>query len=178
MIKVCLNFKIHIPAVWALNAFLKTGSYLQNDSNSETEKRIVEKYATNLLPYLRRLESVHLQSKGKFKAGLSINGITLTYLLKHAPEVVEQLIKMHEKECLEILSEPRSHSVVPFSDKHTLPRKIKIHGISFQSVFGVTPEVFIVHSPVYLPHFLETVSSVGKKAAQFYPGQNSFLFSG
>jgi alpha-amylase len=164
MIKVCLNYKIHIPAVRALNAFLKTGSYLQNDSNSETEKSIVEKYATNLLPYLRGLESVHHQSKGKFKAGMSVNGITLTHLLKHAPEVVEQLKKMHGKECIEILSEPWSHSVVPFFDAHTLIRQIKLHDISIESVFGVIPKIFIVHSPVYLPHFLETVSSVGKKA--------------
>jgi alpha-amylase len=164
MIKVCLNFKIHIPAVRALNEFLKTGLYLQNDSNGETERSIVEKYATNLLPYLRGLESVHLQSKGRFKAGLSINGITLTHLLKHAPEVIDQLKKMHETKCIEILSEPWSHSIVPFFDAHTLKRQIKLHDISIESVFGVTPEIFIVHSPVYLPHFLETVSSVGKRA--------------
>jgi alpha-amylase len=164
MIKVCFNFKIHIPAVSALNEFLKTGLYLQNDTNGETERSIVEKYATNLLPYLRGLENVHHQSKGMFKAGMSINGITLTNLLKHSPEVIEQLKKMHETGCIEILSEPWSHSIVPFFDAHSLKRQIKLHDISIESVFGVIPEVFIVHSPAYLPHFLETVSSAGKKA--------------
>lgn len=165
MIKVCLNFKIHIPAVTALNEFLKTGSYLQNDSNEEIEKSIAENYASNLLPYLRGLESVHLQSKGKFKAGLSVNGIALTNLLKYAPEVIDQLKKMHEKGCIEILSEPWSHSVVPFFDEHALIRQIKLHDIAVESVFGVIPKIFIVHSPAYLPHFLETLSTVGKKAA-------------
>ncbi|HKL33882.1 MAG TPA: hypothetical protein VJ919_15180 [Tangfeifania sp.] len=164
MIKVCLNFKIHIPAVRALDGFLKTGSYLQNDNNEETGKSIAESYAANLLPYLRGLESVHLQSKGKFKAGVSVNGITLTNLLKHAPEVIDQLKKMHENGCIEILSEPWSHSVVPFFDEHSLIRQVKLHDIAVESVFGTIPEIFIVHSPVYLPHFIETVSTLGKRA--------------
>lgn len=164
MIKVCLNFKIHIPAVRAMDAFLKTESYLRNENNSETEKGIVEKYATKLLPYLRGLESVHRQSGGKFKAGLSVNGITLMQLLKYAPEVIDQLVLLHEKGCIEILSEPWSHSIVPFFDADSLARQIKLHDISIQSVFGVTPEVFIVHTPAYLMHFLKTVSNAGKKA--------------
>lgn len=172
MIKVCLNFKIHIPAVSALNEFLKTGLYLQNDTNGETERSIVEKYAAILLPYLRGLENVHHQSNGKFKTGMSVNGITLTNLLKHSPEVIEQLKKMHESGCIEILSEPWSHSIVPFFDAHSLKRQIKLHDISIESVFGVIPEVFIVHSPAYLPHFLETLTSAGKKAV--FTNMNQF----
>ncbi len=132
MIKVCLNFKIHIPAVRALNEFLKTSYYLRNDSISETGKSVVEKYATNLLPHLQGLENVHVQSNGQFKAGLSINGITLMQLLKYAPEVIEQLKKLHEENCIEILSEPWSHSVVPFFDAQTLVRQIKLHDNSVQ----------------------------------------------
>ena len=164
MIKICLNFKIHIPAVRAIDAFLKTESYLQNENNSETEKRIAGKYATKLLPYLRGLESVHRQSEGKFKAGLSVNGITLMQLLKYAPEVIEQLKILHDKGCIEILSEPWSHSIVPFFDAGSMARQIRLHDISVQSVFGVTPEIFIVHSPNYLMHFLKTISTAGKKA--------------
>ncbi len=164
MIKVCLNFKIHIPAVRALNEFLKTSYYLQNDSISETEKSIVEQCAANLLTYLHGLESVHLQSKGQFKAGMSINGITLMQLLKYAPEVIEQLKILHDKKCIEILSEPWSHSVIPFLDELTLARQIELHDITVQSVFGVTPQVFIVHSPIYMRNFQKTVSKAGKRA--------------
>jgi len=50
--------------------------------------------------------------------------------------------------CIEFLSEPWSHSVVAFSDQETLARQTQLYDEMIKSMFVLSPEVFIIHSPV------------------------------
>ena len=82
---------------------------------------------------------------------------------KYAPDAVHQLVNLEENRYIEILSEPLSHSIVAYTDKKSLIRQIELHDKLIYSVFGKIPELFIIHSPIYLQQLLSAISSLGKK---------------
>ncbi len=163
MIKICLIVKIHIPAIQTNYRFSDINHDHRYYNDSEVEKHVRKIYTENLLPFLESTGTATIHSAKKIKTGISISGITLTLLQKYAPDAVDQLINLEQNSHIEILSEPLSHSIVAYTDKKSLTRQIDLHDKLIWSLFGKIPELFIIHSPVYLQQLLSTISSMGKK---------------
>lgn len=164
MTNVCLCLKLHIPALPTEKTFTDADGNRMHFGDERTKKHVRGIYMRNLLPFFEVLRSTYFHSNKKFRVGLSISGISLMLLEKYAPGALEDLIYWEKMKCLEILSEPWSHSIVSFFDMNTLQSQIKIHDKAVYSVFGKTPKIFINHSPAYLLKFVEKVRSLGKKA--------------
>lgn len=161
---VCLCLKLHIPALPNEKTLPNADENSMCFSEERTKKHVRGIYMRNLLPLFAVLRSTYYHSNKNFRVGLSISGISLMLLEKYVPGVIEDLIYWEKMECLEILSEPWSHSIVSYFDMNTLQSQIKMHDKAVQSVFGKTPEIFINHSPAYLLKFIDKVTSLGKKA--------------
>ena len=164
MIKVSLFIKIHIPAIQAGYRFSDIRENHRYFDEITVAEHVRNVYKNNLSPFLAGLRSVYYQSNAKFKAGISISGISLTLLQKHAPKAIEELAELEKRDCIEFLSEPWSHSLLPYFDEQELTNQVDMHDKAMYALFGKTPEIFVVHSPVFKPTISETVSSLGKKA--------------
>ncbi|MFW6275126.1 MAG: hypothetical protein ACOC2M_00670 [bacterium] len=164
MIKICLCVKIHIPAVQANYRFSdirENHRYFDENAAAEHVRNV---YKNNLAPFFAGLRSVHYQSDAKFKAGVSASGISLTLLQKYAPKAIEELAQLEKRNCIELLSEPWSHSLLPYFDEQELSRQVDLHDKTVYALFGKIPGLFVVHSPVFKPNIPEMVSSLGKEA--------------
>ena len=164
MIKICLCIKIHIPAVQANYRFSDIRENHRYYDDYAVAEHVRNVYKNNLAPFFAGIRSVYFQSGAKFKAGISVSGISLTLLQRYAPKAVEELIQLHQRGCVEILSEPWSHSVLPYLDVHTMERQIDMHDKAVYALFGKTPEIFTVHSPAFLPSIPQMAARLGKQA--------------
>ncbi len=179
MTNVCFCLKIHIPAIQVqynkLYNVKRNRSYY-NEQITEDYVKLV--YRRNILPFFATVNKLHLQTNKKVKFGLSISGISLALLQKYAPEAVELMQNLEHSGCLEILSEPWSHSIVPYFNKKTFIQQVKQHDDSVHSIFGKVPEIFIVHSPEYLLFYPHATRLLNKKAifTNFNQINNSALY--
>ncbi len=164
MVKICLCIKVHIPVFHSYYRFSDLKQDHRYFNENEVQHRVKKVCKESLSPFLESVRSVNFQGKEKFKAGISISGITIMLLKKYAPEILEQLIQLEKKNVIEILSEPWSHSILPYFDSRSLIRQVGLHDKQVHSVFGKIPKVFIIHSPLYLPYLLKTISLLDKKA--------------
>lgn len=164
MFKICLCIKIHIPAVQANYRFSDIRENHRYYDDHTVAEHVQNVYKNNLAPFFAGIRSVYYQSHAKFKAGISISGISLTLLQKHAPKAVEELIQLQQRGCVEILSEPWSHSVLPHLDLHTLERQVDLHDKTVYALFGKIPDIFAVHSPTFQNSLPQMISRLGKKA--------------
>ncbi len=164
MINICLCVKLHIPAIQAKYRFSDVHANHAYFNESQMEEHVRSVYLKNLLPFFKAIRNIHFETDKKFKIGFSISGITLMLFEKYVPEALEQIRLLEKTNCVEILSELWSHSIVAYFDMKTLRKQIDMHDKAVQSVIGKTPDIFIVHSPAYLHHFAHEVSALGKKA--------------
>lgn len=164
MIKICLCVKIHIPAVQANYRFSDIRENHRYFDENTVAEHVQHIYKNNLSPFFSGLRSVYYQSNAKFKAGVSVSGISLTLLQKYAPKAIEELAQLRKRNCIEFLSEPWSHSLLPYFDEQELSRQVDLHDKAMYALFDKKPELFVVHSPVFRPNIPELISSLGKNA--------------
>ncbi len=164
MINICLCIKIHVPAIQAKYRFSDVHHDHRYFNEDQMEEQVKNIYTNNLLPFFDTLRNICFRSDKKFKVGLSISGISIKLFEKYVPEALEYIAHLVKSDCVEILSEPWSHSIVAYFNMKALHKQITMHDQAVQSAFGKKPEIFIVHSPSYLKQFPQEVSSLGKKA--------------
>lgn len=163
MTKICLCVQIHIPVILRSYRFFDINHidhYYDDFSVDYHANRI---YIDNLLPFFETIKKLFIESEGRFKVAISISGITLKLLQKFVPEAITDLADLEQNGCIEFLSESWSHSMVAFSDPETLAGQTQLHDEMIKSLFGKTPDVFIVHSPVCPEKIWRTIPNSGGK---------------
>ena len=164
MVKICLCIKIHIPAFHSNYKFSDVKENHRYYNKKEVQSFVQRFSEESLAPFLEWMRRLNSMGKEKIKVGISISGVSLVLLNKYSPNVIEQLIQLERNNTIEILSEPWSHSIVPYFDSRSLIRQVGLHDKQVYSIFGKIPKVFIIHSPQYLPYLLKTISLLGKNA--------------
>ena len=89
------------------------------------------------------------------------------------PDVMAHLKFLVQSNNFEFLSEPWSHSIVPFTDTSTMSKQIELHDLLVKTEFGITPSVFVMHSPVSSQEAVKAVFKSGKKGIFAYSNQTS-----
>ncbi len=177
MKSICFCIKIHIPAVQLGYRLINDHKNYSFDEDFFVRSHLNKVCSENLLPFLETVRSVFIGSEEKFKAGISISGITLSMLQKLRPDVMAHLKFLVRSKNVEILSEPWSNSIVPFTHKSSMTDQLELHDLLVKSEFGVTPSVFIMHSPVSSQEAVKAVFKSGKKGIFAYSNQTSNISS-
>ena len=161
---ICLCIEIHIPAI-PLNYRFFDINHRHDYFEEEQVKQHVNKVCNeNVLPFFETFKNIFYRSEGRFKIAVAVSGITLKLLRKYAPpRVVEQFEEMLRGECIEFLSVPWSHALLPFVDQKALAHQIYLHDEAMVSAFGKPPGVFLTYSPTAAPQLANNVFSSGKK---------------
>lgn len=171
MTHFCMCIKIHIPAIQRNYRFFNINREHRYFDETEIKNRVTKLSSENLGPFLITLRNLSIESAGRFKAAVSVSGIALKLFQKYTPEIIDQLFELEQNNCIEILSEPWSNSLVPFIDEKLLIRQIKLHDTTVSSIFGKTPQIFIAHSPVSAQKNLITTINRSKQGIFTYLNQ-------
>lgn len=147
MKSICFCFQLHIPIILRNYRFFEIGQNHTYFDVVRAESHIKQKTKNVLLPFLGMLQLLHQKTNGKFKAGIAISGTTLQLLQKSAPEVIKHLKKLLQNNCIEFLSEPWTHSLLPYTSKKLLKQEIRRHDNLIQELFGVRPKVLFAYAP-------------------------------
>lgn len=164
MKRFCFCAEIHIPAILPRqNTYTRNGD--NNDRHLRREEQTVKKIASeNILPFFQFVKKIHSSSEKKFKTGISVSGITLTLLQKHAPEVIARLSSLKQNGCIELFSETWSNSAAACFNINSFRRQVREHDRLMQSYFGEVPQLLYVNSPVYPDDFIDSLQELDKKA--------------
>lgn len=162
MKKICFCFQIHIPITTKSYRFLDIGQDHQYFDDGMVRERVHKVNVECLLPLLNMIKDLHIEMHRSFNVGISVSGTSLILLQKYAPDTINKLLELTQKNCIEFLSEPWSHSIVPFTNKDLLLKQINRHDKLIHTLFGKTPSVFIVHSPHGSYNIIEPIISKQK----------------
>ncbi len=170
---ICLCIEVHIPAI-PLNYRFFDINHRHNYFEEEQVKQHVNKVCNeNVLPFFETFKNIFYRSEGRFKIAVAISGITLTLLHKYAsPGVEEQFKEMLRCGCIEFLSVPWSHSLLPYVSQKELAHQIHLHDEAMVSAFGKPPTVFLSYSPKATLQLAKNIFGSGKKA--IFAFANSF----
>jgi len=168
MMKICLCFRIHIPAIHSSYRFFNINSQHRYYDDTQLRNHTLKVYSGNLLPFFENVKNLSSTGGDKFKAAISISGITLALFRRFVPQAIELLIELRQKNQIEFLSETWSNSILAHVSNKLMIRQIMLHNTQMKSLFGVIPDVFIIHSPVSSPELFNTIFDCGKKAILTY----------
>ena len=174
---ICLCVEIHVPAI-PLNYRFFDINHHHNYFEEEQVKGYVNKVCNeNVLPFFETFRNIFYRFEGRFKIAVAVSGITLTLMRKYAPKVVKEFGEMLRGGCIEFLSVPWSHSILPFTNQKMLAQQIRLHDEAMDSAFGKLPEVFLTYAPIASSQLVKNVFSSGKKAVFAYANQfgNQFI---
>lgn len=168
MTNICLCVQIHIPVIlrnYKVFDINRKDNYFDDLAVDYHANRI---YSDNLAPFFETIKKLFSETEGRFKVAVSISGITLKLLQNYVPQAIKDLSDLAKNGCIEFLSEPWSHSIVAFTDPGTLARQTHLHDEVIRSMFGKTPDIFIIHSPVCPEKIWRTIPENGKKGIFMY----------
>lgn len=170
---ICLCIEVHIPAIPLNYRFFEINHH-HNYFEEEQVKQYVNKVCDeNVIPFFETFKSIFYHSGGRFKIAVALSGITLTLLQKYGPpQVLKQLEEMLRGECIEFLSVPWSHTLLPLVDQNSLAHQIHLHDEAMVSAFGKLPGIFLSYSPIVSSQLARNIFSCGKTA--LFSFANSF----
>lgn len=168
MKKICLCFKIHIPAIHANYRFFNIDKHLQYYDDGQLRNQVLKVYSSNLQPFFETVKNLVKTYDEKFKTAISISGITLALFKRFVPQAIESLLELKQKNHIEFLSETWSNSILAHSSNRLMIRQIVKHNTLMESMFGIVPDVFVTHSPVSSPGLFNTIFDCGKKTILTY----------
>ncbi len=177
MIKICLCFKIHIPAIHSNYRFFNINARHQYYDDNQLRNHTLQVYSRNLLPFLETIKNISTSGRGNFKAAISISGITLALFKRFVPQAIDLLNELIQKSNIEFLSETWSNSILSHVSNRLMIRQILLHDAQMKSMFGVVPKVFITHSPLSSPELVKTIFDCGKKTVLTYSNHGHQLKS-
>ena len=173
MNKICLCIKIHVPAIRLNYRFYNINRNHNYIKDSETSKHVIKTCKENIWPLLKTLKNLYTFSGGTFKVAVSIPGSTLSMFQRFAPQTLKHLNELLQLDCIEFLSEPWSHSLIPYVEQKQLLKQMVLHDSMISSIFRRTPDVFLVQSPLYSEKLATQIAGSGKKGMFCY--SNSIL---
>ena len=147
MKSICFCFQLHIPLILRNYRFFEIGQHHDYYDDVELATYLKRKTKNVLVPFIEMLQLLHLETNGKFKAGISISGTTLQHLQKSSPEVIQLLNELLQNDCIEFLSEPWSHSLLPYTSAKLLKQEVRRHDTLIQELFGTRPKVLFAYAP-------------------------------
>lgn len=168
MKKICFCFKIHISTLIRKYRFFDIEHNHRYYSDVQIREHVKKHDANVIIPFLEMLKSLSLETGGRFKAGVSISGTTLNLLNKIVPDTIVKMQELTQNNCIEFLSEPWSHSILPFTDKKLFAKQISRHDELINMLLGKTPKVFIAHSPLCSLEKLDPILTKQKKGIFAY----------
>lgn len=166
--KICMCFKIHIPAIHSNYRFFNINSQHQYYDDAQLRNHTLKVYFNNFQPFFETVQTLAKTYDEKFKSAISISGITLALFKRFVPQAIESLIELKQKSHIEFLSETWSNSILAYSSNSLMIRQIVNHNAQMKSIFGIVPDVFIAHSPVSSPGLFDTIFDCGKKTILTY----------
>lgn len=147
MKSICFCFQLHVPMILRNYRFFEIGQNHAYYDEDAIAAHVKQKTRIVLLPFLKMLERMHHESHGNFRAGISVPGITLQLFQNLAPEVIVLLKALQQNKCIEFLSEPWSHSLLPFTNYTLLKQEINRHDHLVEELFDVKPEILFAYTP-------------------------------
>ncbi len=148
MAGIVLYFQLHQPhRLRRYSVFDTDHKYFDEQANAEICRKVADKCyrpATQMLLDLAR------RWQGRFKVSLSITGILLEQLERHAPDVIVLLQELVRSGSCELLGETYHHSLASLYWPEEFAHQVEQHGEKVRALFGVEPGFFrnteLIHS--------------------------------
>ncbi len=113
--------------------------YFDDEKNKMYLARIVRK---SYLPTNKIILDLIRETKGRFKASLSLTGTLLEQLEEHHPEVIKSFQKLVNTGCVEVLAETYHHSLAYLYSKEEFKKQVALHRQKIRGLFGSEPKAF------------------------------------
>ncbi|MGC9150139.1 MAG: glycoside hydrolase family 57 protein [Microbacter sp.] len=160
---ICFYFQLHIPMLLRRYRFLEIGQdhyYFDDFANESNVQHLAQ---TSILPTNRLLLELIKTSKGKFKAAVSISGLSIEMFEQFAPEVIESFVELANTGNVEFIAEPYAHSLASLFDVDEFIQQVEQHSNLMNELFGVKPTTFRNTEMIYSDEIGEVVHSMGFK---------------
>lgn len=148
MAGIVLYFQLHQPhRLRRYSVFDTDHRYFDEQANTEICRKVADKCyrpATQMLLDLAR------RWNGRFKVAMSITGVLLEQLERHAPDVIVLLQELVRSGACELLGETYHHSLASLYWPEEFVQQVEQHGAKVRALFGVEPRTFrnteLIHS--------------------------------
>lgn len=160
---ICLYFEIHQIVHLKRYRFFDIGTdhYYYDDYANETGiNEVVER---SYIPALNTLIGMVKDSDGFFKTALSVSGVALEQLEKHAPAVIDLLHQLNDTGCCEFLAEPYSHGLSSLASPDCFREEVMRQCRKMKQLFGKMPKVIRNSSLIYSDEIGAEVAAMGFK---------------
>lgn len=162
----CLCIRVHTPLILSNYRFFEIGAHHRYYDDSKLAEQINQQSKKIWLPFFKMLQRLNAETHGAFKAGIAIPGITLKLFQEAAPEIIVLFRELLQNHCIEFLSEPWGHSLLPFFNTWLFSAEVKRHDKLIGELFGTAPEILYMYAPTcYLP--LRAVAEAKQKKGIF-----------
>lgn len=137
---VCFYFSLHQCARLRRYSIFDTAPNYFDDAATETQVRhaATECY----VPALRILLQLARDLPGQFKAALSISGLAVELLERHAPEVLQHLHALAATGCCEFVGQPYHHSLSVLYSRGEFLSQVQLHKQMLKRLFNIVPRSF------------------------------------
>lgn len=160
MASVCCYFQAHQPLrLRRYSVFDAEPRYFDDERNTHILRRVANKCYLPTTELLLRLIQHHA---GRFRIGFSITGCLVEQLQQHAPEVLDNLLRLAQTGCCEFLAETYHHSLASLYSPAEFAEQIDLHADMIDDLFGQRPVVFRNTELIYSNELAEFIGKLGR----------------
>lgn len=142
MKNICFFFHLDLPIILNQYSFFDIG-LSKPYFNDELIKQSIEKYSENcLVPTIQQLQETINRTYGNFKVILSISGISVSLLKKHAPGTLSILKELAKTGNIEFCAETYFESYASIFDLPEFESQIINHSKIIEKTFHQKPTIF------------------------------------
>ena len=144
---VCLHLQAHIPErLVGFNVFNESDRYFDADANRAYTRWIAGRA---FVPALGLLQDNIERTRGDFRIGLSLSGLTALALQQHAPQALSILNLLTATGEVEFTAQTQAHSLSGLVDATEFARQIESHCAMVEQCFGQRPSLFCNTESIY-----------------------------
>lgn len=161
---ICLHFQVHQPVNLIKYHFFdigKNSDYSDSFENKSMIKKISEQC---YLPANELMMELINRYQGKFRFTISLSGLVVEMLNRHAPEVLESFKRLIATGSVELCGQTYSHSLSSILDNEEFVSQVKAHSDLMKEVFGVRPKTFCNTELIYSDEIGELIAGLGFRA--------------
>lgn len=160
---ISLNFQVHPPLRLRTYRFFDIGNdhYYYDDFTNES--RIRRKAERCYLPTNTILLDTIKEYGSRFKVSFVISGTAIDLFKLYAPEVLDSFRELVKTGCVELLSEPISHSLVSLIDQETFKQQLNEHSDIMYKHFKQRPKTLVNTALLYSNAIGEMAYEIGYK---------------
>lgn len=165
MRNISFCFQMHAPYRLKRYRFFDIGQDHYYYDDMQTEDQISWLAQTSYLPLLGTIKEMVSLSRGKFRCGVAVSGLTLQLFEQFAPEVIDLMKELAETKAVEFVAVPYAHSFAAEYDMSEFEAQLLQSSALIEELFGQKPTTVWNTELFYDDEVAERMYKLGFKAA-------------